>query len=200
MIANTLVNLAGALLFLFIFWKKLKEDYTSEIVFSSAFAIFIGVIVSSLLSYNFFREWFFWAQLLGGIVGLLVAISRFKMRGYEVFDAGVIASLPWQAIFFLNDSIRDTSFQSFWAFVFILVLMGIYNLIDANYKSFNWYKSGRIGLAGLSTLAILFLTRAAIATQIPSMISLVVKYDPYISGSFAFISFLLIFNLSRKLD
>ena len=57
MIANILTNLIGVLVFLFIFWKKLREDYTSETIFSLAALIFAGMIISSIVSFNFFPEW-----------------------------------------------------------------------------------------------------------------------------------------------
>src|SRR5688572_29660961 len=102
MIANILTNLIGVLVFLFIFWKKLREDYTSETIFSLAALIFAGMIISSIVSFNFFPEWFFWSGVVGILLGFFIGIFRFKTRGYEVFDAIVILILPWISFIFLK--------------------------------------------------------------------------------------------------
>jgi len=43
----------GIIIFLFFFWKRLKEDYSSERIFSTAFYILFGI------GAGFLAVWFF---------------------------------------------------------------------------------------------------------------------------------------------
>lgn len=198
MIANLLVNLSGALIFLFIFWKKLKEDHASEIIFSSAYTVLAGILAGYLLSLNFFPEWFFWSEVIGILIGYVISIYKFRVRVFETLDSLVISLLPWLSLTFLKDSVVNSSLISFISFVAVLLFIFIYHFMDMRYKRFTWYRSGKIGFSGLATLTLFFITRAAIATSFGAVLSFVSVYEPYISGALAFMVALVIFNLSRK--
>lgn len=197
LITNILTGLIGILIFLFIFWKRLKEDYSSEIVFKSATYIFMGILAGWLVSIKFFTEWFFWLEFVGAIVGLATSFRLLKVRFYETLEAFVIASLPWLSLTFLKSSVVESSFSSFIAFLITLVMIFVYYYLDYHYKEFTWYKSGKIGFAGLLTMAILFLIRSLLALFGIHVLSFVSKFEGIVSGAFAFICFLLIFNLGR---
>lgn len=192
------LNVFAALIFLFIFWKKLKEDYASEIIFSTSTFILVGILTGFLLSSKFFPVWFFWSEFLGAGSGLLYGIWRFKIRPYEAVEGCVISLFPWLAYLFVKDSVVNSSIISFAAFLVILALIFTYFFLDMRYKSFAWYKSGRAGFSGLATLGLFFLTRSTLAIFFHDVLSFTGKYEAYISGSFAFLVFLLVFNLSRQ--
>lgn len=198
MIAAIFVPIIGVLIFLFLFWKRLKEDYAAEIIFKSAFYILAGILIGWTVSFKLLPQAFLWTSFLGAILGLSLAVRTFKVRYYETLEALVIGSLPWVSLIFLKDSVLTSSLSSFAAFLITLVIIFLYYYFDQHYKSFSWYKSGKIGFSGLATLAIIFLIRAAISiSQIP-VISFLSKYEAVASGAAAFVSFLLIFNLGRK--
>lgn len=197
LIINLLTGLIGALIFLFIFWKRLKEDYASEIVFKSATYIFIGILVGWLVSVRFFAEWFFWFEFIGAIGGVYFSSRYLRLRFYETLEAFVISVLPWLSLTFLKSSVVGSSFASFIAFLVTLVMIFVYYFLDYHYKEFTWYRSGKIGFAGLLTMAILFLIRSSLALFGIHVLSFVSKFEGVISGSFAFICFLMIFNLGR---
>lgn len=198
MLVNFAVGIFGVIIFLFIFWKRLKEDYASEIIFQSAFYILIGAMVGYLLSFRFAPNWFFWIGLGGGMSGLGIAILKLRIKFYESLEAFIIAALPFLALIFLMDSVAKSSLSSFLAFLAILILVFLSYWTDTHYKTFTWYKSGKVGFAGLTTAALVFAARAAIAILGITMISFVGKYEAIISGVLAFISFLLLFNLGRQ--
>jgi hypothetical protein len=135
---------------------------------------------------------------LGTFLGFSFGVWKFKMRGYEVFDALVVSMLPWMSFIFLKDSVVNSLLSSFIGFIAILFFISIYYFLDLNYKRFTWYKSGRIGFSGLTSLFLIFLTRAALATQFPAVLSFVLEYEPYLSGSIAFTLVVIIFFLSRS--
>jgi hypothetical protein len=192
------LNLLGFFVFLFIFWKKLKEDYIGNQVFSSAIYITVGVLASYFLSDKFFSAWWFWAGFLGFIVGLVIATIHFKLRFYETFEAAIIAFLPWLSFVFLADAIRSSSWFSLGISVFTLIFVFLFGFLNSRYRDFGWYKSGKIGFAGLTTLGVYFLTRGVVAIILPFMLSFVRNYEVMLSGLAAFFLFLAVFNLSRK--
>jgi len=65
MIAKILINIIGVLFFFFLFWKKLKEDYDSESIFTFAVFIAAGIGIFSFISQRILPQWWFWASCLG---------------------------------------------------------------------------------------------------------------------------------------
>lgn len=198
MIILFITNTLGLLVFLFIFWRKLKEDYASEIIFKSALSTLTGMIVGIFVSWKFFPQGFLWMAFFGALLGIGVSSYKFKERFYECLEALVIASLPWISFIFLSDSVANSSLVSFFAFLITLVVMFIYYFFEQHYKGFSWYKSGKVGFAGLATLGIIFLVRSAIAVGRFNVISFVTGYEAILSGAAAFITFLLVLNLGRQ--
>ena len=187
----------GILIFLFIFWKRLKEDYAAEVIFQSATYILVGLGVGWAASARFFPVWFFWAEIAGGLIGLAFAILRFRVKFYETFEAFIIGSLPWLSLVFLKDSVVKSSLSSFLAFIFILIMVFVSYYFDVRYKGYRWYKSGKIGFAGLAVAALIFLTRSAIAIVKVPVLSFVGRSELVVSGIAALVSLLLLYNLGR---
>jgi len=198
MLIGILFNVLGIVIFLFLFWKKLKEDYISAQIFSSAFLIIVGIFGFYLISKFYMVTWWFWFGFIGFIVGLVIAILKFGLRPYETFEAALISILPWISLLYLNDSIKSASWISLIGFAITGGIIFLYIFLNSKYKNFTWYKSGRVGFAGLTSLGIYFLIRGLIAIFFPFVVSFVVDYEPILSGSLAFSFFLLVFNLSRK--
>ncbi len=195
--ASLLTNLFGILILLFIFWKRLKEDYASEIIFKAAFMVLFGVLVSWAVSFKFFPVWYLWSGFLGLALGLGASIYILKIRFYESFEALIIAAIPWLGLIFLKDSVLNSSLNSFLAFLIILLVVFVAYWLDVNYKNFTWYKSGKIGFAGLSALGLIFLIRSLVAIIGIPVLSFVGKFEAVLSGAAAFICFLLLYNLGR---
>jgi hypothetical protein len=198
MIVNSLVNLIGVLLFLFLFWRRLKEDYSSNIVFSICFLILLGISTGYLVSFYFFPRWFFWFEAFGAFLGLSFGIVKYDTRFFETYEALFISILPWLTMFYLTELIKKPSWQVAVVSLVNFLLIILFDFVSVRYKNFSWYKSGKIGLAGLLTSGIFFLTRAAIATIFPSVVSFLGLSEIILSGVCAFTIFLLIFNLSKE--
>lgn len=189
----------GILVFLFIFWKRLREDYASGIIFETAFYILLGVGVTQLISFKLIPDWFFWTSILGALIGLYLGNLRFKVRFYESLEASVVGLLPWTSFVFLKDSVAKASLSSFLAFLAILLIIFIFYYVDTHFREFTWYKSGRVGFAGLSTLALIFTVRSTIALIGISVLTFSGNYEAMVSGAAALLCFVLLFNLSRKI-
>lgn len=195
---SILLNILGFLVFLFLFWRRLKEDYPAEIVFSSGAIILVSGAFLRFASVAAFPQGWFWGFVFGSFCGLLIAKYKYNLRFYETLEVCIISFLPWLAFIFLADSVMIASWSSFVGFVVVMCLVLLFLFLDSRYRQFSWYASGRLGFSGLSTLGIFFLLRAAVALAFPSVLSFLQKGEVYLSGSFALICFLLVFNLARK--
>lgn len=189
----------AAILFMFQFWKKLKDDYTQNQIFTSGFYILLAIGAGNIISLNFLPAWWFWMSLLGGTFGLAAGVVRYKLKLFEAIDATVISSLFLFTAAFISDWYFSKSYFSLAGFVICLLLIIFYKFLDERYKRFVWYKSGRVGFSGLTVAGVFFIIRAVIAMINPNMVSFAGKSDIYISGVVAFLSFLSLFNLSREM-
>lgn len=185
-------------MFLFLFWKRLKEDYSSEQIFASAFFQLVGIGLGVAIA-SFFGDWWFWIIFVVLVIAQLIGIAKHKLRGFEIVEASVFSMIPWLSLYFLFDSIKTSRVSSLVGFLLFLASIGVFNLIDSKYKGFSWYKSGKVGFTGLAVLGLIFLIRAILAIFFQNVLSLVGKVDIILSSIVAFISFLLLFNLSRKI-
>lgn len=198
MVIRTSLNLLGLFLFLFIFWKKLKEDYLSTQIFNTSFYVLVAILIAHLLSKNFFQDSWFWLTFSGIGAGLTLGIVRYRLRIFETLEGATISFLPWLGLIFLLDSIVNSSLTSLIGSLVILGLIFLYLFLDKHYKEFSWYKSGRVGFSGLTVLGIFFLIRAFVAASFDDVVSLGMGYDALLSGVAAFTSFIAVFNLARR--
>ncbi len=198
MLVNLGVGLSGTLIFLFIFWKRLKEDYASDIVFKSATYILACFLLGYVLSLKYLPQAYLYFIFLGVLIGVWLTIFKLKIKFYELTDAVIIAFLPWLSLTFFKDSIQSSSFVSFIAFLYVLLIIFLYYYFDTHYKEFSWYKSGKVGFSGMAALAIIFLTRSLVAVLGISVLSFVGRFEGIIAGALAFAAFLLLYNLGRK--
>lgn len=187
----------GFLIFLFLFWRKLKEDYGPEPIFTACFFILVGIMTGVFLSLRFAKDWWFWASILGGSIGFLAGLLRLKLRLFESLEALIISLLPLSVLIFLVDAVKNSNLFSLVYSVGTLALLGLYYFLSIHYRNFSWYHSGRVGFAGLSTGGLFFLLRAGIAIFSPTVLSFVGKFEVLVSGLAAFGLFLLVFNLAR---
>lgn len=200
MLIDILVQILAIVLFLFIYWKRLKEDYSATLIFNSGFLVTTFVIVGALVALRFIPDWWFWFGLLGALMGFALGIYRYGLAVYESLEALIIGLLPWLGIVFLSSFVASQIVATGIVTVIIALLIFIYLLLDAHYKSFSWYKSGRVGFSGLTILGTFFIVRAAVAFIFPNMLSFTGIFDAIMSGLISFTAFIAVFNLSKKVS
>lgn len=183
-----IANLLGITAFLFLIWKRLKEDYSYERVFNFGMITIFLLIIGSFLSNYFVANFWFWVEILA--LAIAIAISFFKLyfKFYETFDSLVIGLLAWQSFYFLVKAIVNLQLFSFLIFWISVACFFLFWFFEAKYKSFSWYKSGKKGFSGLLTASIFFLARAGLYYQ--NLLEVV------LSIAFAFVFFLLLYKLS----
>jgi hypothetical protein len=191
-----LMFFVGVVLYFYNFWLRLKEDYISNLIFSTSFYSLFGMSLFVFISRLFLPQWWFWLGMLGAGLGLLLGIMRFNLRIFETIESAVISYLillifVYSALNFLGNT---TGLQM------ALISLGYYLLFlvfDKHYKGFTWYKSGRVGFSGMAVAGLFFVGRAFVAIFSDGVVSFV-DNDVILSGIISFISFLMLYNLSRS--
>lgn len=160
-LVSLLLGFVGLFLFSFILWKRLREDYRSDDIFTFTLGLVLAGLVSFWLSSEVMPSLSFWFTLLGSGVTGFVLIRRYSFRFFEVIDALVPA-------FFLLGLFL---FKNYLSLVFIISFMA-YKFLEKRYRRFSWYPSGKIGFAGLASLALFFLLYGLLAILPVGVLSL----------------------------
>jgi len=197
----------GILGFLFLIWRRLREDYTTDRIFSFSFTVggflILGFVVGIFLQskivpshiFNPAGMWF-WFSFLFSLIGFGIGFYKFKLRFFETLESVGIAFLFWLFPLFLISSIKLVDIRLLLFCVFEIVLIILFYFLDSRYKSFSWYKSGRVGFAGLCVLVIFFLIRLVVALILPNMLSFIGKFDAICDVVVAFAFLITLLNLS----
>lgn len=185
-----IANILGVFLFLYLFWKRLKDDYLSEKIFNSEIILLSGISLALLISRFFLSNYWFWFVILSIFISEFIISVKVKLKFFESLDAIVISLIPWLSTYYLSGSISNSSLHMFIAFWICLLLIFLFFLFDYYYKSFSWYKSGKIGFSSLAVITIFFFLRSV----------LIINFESYISGAIALTSFLLLYKLSKADD
>src|SRR3989344_6756046 len=184
-ILEILFGTIAVTIFLYIFWKQLREDYISNQIFSTAFYLLIGMSVGALIADNFYAALSFWLIIVGLIIGFWMASVRYRMRFYETTEAAISGLLVILTLYHLYQLIIQRSiYNAVWLGITLVLLM-LHSYLRRHYKKFAWYKSGKVGFTGFTVVGLYFLIRALIALFIPHMVSFLSIYDSIISGIIA---------------
>lgn len=184
-----IANILGVLGFLYLLWKKLKDDYHYEKVFNFGVIILLSIAIGVIVKNIWLVDYWFWIITSFIILGFSFCVIKLKFKFFESFDALVISLLPWISVVYLALAVTKSSLISFLLFWISLISIFLYFFFDTHYKRYSWYKSGRVGFSGLLVTAFYFIARSVVLFS-----SLV---DVCISGAFAFTFLLLLYVLGR---
>lgn len=186
MFQMVIANILGVFILFYMLWHVLKDDYQYEKIFNLGFLILFGYLLGLVVSRYILKDYWFWTILVGISIGFVFAIKKQKMKFFDVFEGTVIGLLPWISVFYLFDSIDKSSLKSFISFWLGLICIALFFFFKSYYRTFTWYRSGRVGFAGVLTAIIFFLIRA------------LSSHELYLSGAVALILFLVLYKLSIK--
>lgn len=198
MIISLVLNLFGLLLFLFIFWRRLREDYIGNQIFGTSFIIMVALFAARIFAKQFAEDFWFWISLSFVSLGLTIGIVRYRLKIFEALEALVIGFLPWISFYFLADAIKASSPSSMIAAIVAALLAITFIILDKHYKIFTWYKSGRVGFSGLIILGIFFLIRSIVELIYDDVLSFSGNQDIYFSAIAAFCAFFVLYNLAKE--
>jgi hypothetical protein len=196
-IIESLLLLAGVIVFMYVFWKRLREDYSADNIFSTAFYIMLLSIIFAFVTSFIIGNYWFYGGVFGAFTGIVAGYFVFKYRIYEVMEGVVIAFLYSLVILFLYDALIILNRYSLIFVGLCILLIVLFGYIDRRYKGYTWYKSGRVGFTGLTVLGLFFVVRSAIALSSFDMISFGGSADVYLSTLLSFMSLIAVVNLSR---
>lgn len=171
---STLINFVfvflGSFVFSFILWKRLKEDYANENIFSLCWIF----LLSGLLGYwvgGFVEDLRFWISLLFALVFGFLAVKKMDFKLFEFTDA--LAPAWFGFLFFsaLGQLLSSSSYISFPAFNLVITGVSLfwYIFFLKKYRTFSWYPSGRVGFPGLASLG-LYLAFRSVAIYLTFML------------------------------
>lgn len=203
-----LASIIGAFLFLFVFWRRLKEDYSPALIFNSAFLSIFLICSFSLVAIGIsklapdttiFRpsQMWFWSSILGLLVSLRIAVSKFRLKMIETFEASILGTMLWILVLFIVESVVSGSIQAGVLAIITAILIYLFFFLDKKYRSFQWYKSGKVGFSGLAVAGIFFLARIFLSYFEPNTFSIIGKVDVVISAATSFLIFFSLYNLSE---
>jgi len=198
MILEIPLGILGIVLFLFLYWRRLKDDYVANHIFTSALIIVLSLFFGLFIASFVVPLWWFWIALVSLVCGILVSVKKFRMRVNEVADAVFMAVLPLYMFSFFAYFGSTRDFRGVIGSLCVLFIFIAFFVFDANYKQLSWYKSGKIGFSSLASMGILLFMRALVAFLFGNMVSFVGGYEIYLSGIFSIVSFGTLAYLSRN--
>lgn len=146
----------------FSFWRRLKDDFREEEIFTLTLLVLVAALFSSRLFYLLFHFqdsgfspllWFFSGgerfSLGGAFLGAVLAInwqtSRLEKNAWEVLDALVLPLFYFLIFGGLGHFFNYANKQAL-AYSLIGLLGSLsYPWLKKSYRSFAWYKSGKTG-------------------------------------------------------
>jgi hypothetical protein len=170
-------------LFLFIFWRNLKEDYPSDQIFSFSSTILLAILISSILARMYIPLYPFWINLASILTIIFIGTKRYHFRFFEVFEAAVIALSPWISFTYLYKAFSPFNLKLLIEGIIVLFLILIFSYFKNIYKKLSWYRSGKIGFSSLAVLILFFIMKTVVALFWPDVVSFAL--EAIISGIFA---------------
>jgi hypothetical protein len=187
----------------------MKEDYSSQLIFSSGLTIvFSGIFFVEIFSLISRRlpvsavfapnQLWFWGAVLGSLIGLAVAVFQKHLKFVETLEAAALAaSFPLATVYIVNFIYHKNSLSIALA-IFVLLLIALFYFMEGKYRRFPWYKSGRVGFSGLLSVGVYFLLRIIIGISSSQSFSFIGRVDIVLSAVVAFLLFFSLYNLSER--
>lgn len=166
-----LLSLFGVFLFSWTLWRRLREDYPSDDIFSFTLGILTGIFLGVWISDKTPLS-LFWYSVAGAAAAGTYFARRFGLRVFELLDA-LSASWFYLSLFlFLAASLTQETKQIFWAYSGVsLASLFLHRFFEKRYRRFSWYPSGRVGFVGLASIAVYFFLRGVVEIGFVFMLS-----------------------------
>lgn len=158
------LSFLGVVLFSFVLWRRLKEDYPHEqIFFLTLLFLFVGFLSLVIIDKRL-GDFSFWGVFVINILAGFYFIKKLGFKFFESIDA-LAPSWFWFIFFFsLAGFLRDwKNIMSLSYPTAALLSLFTYHFLLARYRRFSWYPSGKVGFAGFFSLAAYFVLQALVA-------------------------------------
>lgn len=161
-----IINIIAVLLFLYLTWRNLKEDYKSERIISYSWLALIAFLVGSRVVYGLlhwgewndsFTQWLAVWQLpglnyLGGYGSMLMVTIWFAFKNdwklWPLCEQLINSFMVFIFLIFTDEFVRSGMPLEVGIYLCLLLLCwAAANMIKSRYRSYVWYKSGKKGFA-----------------------------------------------------
>lgn len=208
-ILKLLVLGLGILISFFIVWKKLREDYSDEKIFSFSLGV-IGGIILGYIGTSFIEPILpgikFWGAIAGGgLLGTWLS-KKLSIRFFEALEAVIpavfvylifesLTKISWLQVINLEPGVIFQFAQL--GGVTLSLLVFVY--ASRNFRRFMWYPSGKIGIASLLALAVFFIFQVVLANAFSDMLTLLSRATDTTFGVFsAMVSLVVVYIRSGR--
>lgn len=168
------------IVFLYVFWKRLKDDYIANQIFSVAFLSIAGFISAVIYLKLFSFNWSFWGITVGVIFGMLVGVYRFKIKLLDALNSEIVAWSPLiiGAGVFTGITLADN------LMIILSLIFGILylsnDLILKLVQDVTKFKYGRSHISGLIVISLYMVLRFILAIY-HNKVLFFLDYDAVIS-------------------
>ncbi len=151
----------------FLIWRRLREDYPDEEIFT--FNVFVlaagiaGALAAGWLERGYFGAFSGWGMFVTGTAAIWQWCKRKKWDFWDLSDYLAVLSM-WLWLLGSLALGPERKLDMGFAAGGIIILSGVKN----NYRKFRWYKSGKVGLTGL--IGVLYFCAAEISVAMLSPI------------------------------
>lgn len=201
--------LLSSLFHLFVYWRRLREDYISKTIFKSGLVVlsftyamsFLTLKLSTHLQANKVYDpagFWFWTALVAYLIGLVYTSKKFRIKlneNFDAFTAGLIVNL---LVIYIFQLVINQNFASMAMTLFFLVALILFNFLDTRYHKVGWYKSGKIGFSSLLIFALIFFVRALDSMFVTGIITMSGRVDFVLSLLTSFLGAFSLYNLGEK--
>jgi hypothetical protein len=205
---HILLVLLGSIVLLFFFWRRLKEDFSSELIFNAGITSIVSILMLSavftliarfLPEKEYFRPagMWFWGSTVGLLVGVKISQFRFNMKLVETLEAGALGSGAWLLLVYIFEFVVNRNQVAGILSAVLIFLLVLFYFLESRYRSFSWYKSGKVGFSGFGAATIFFVFRIISVASNNDVFSTIGRVDLILSAVAVFLLVFSLYNLSE---
>lgn len=170
------LSIIGIVLFLYLTWRNLRENYQEELLISYSWIAIIGFLVGGRVVFGLEKwgtlngSWLDWINLIafpglnyiGGYFGFLAAsyvVCKINNWKFWPFLEDIVGNVGILVLFLILNDLTALKFNLGLVLNVGILILGLIFLwiIKKKYRSFVWYKSGKKGFAFFSVNFIFWL-------------------------------------------
>jgi hypothetical protein len=162
-----IIKVVGVVVYMYLAWRKLREDYGDDKVISYLWLSVLGLmlagrVVFGVINWRLWQNWWDWLlfwerpgiNYIGAYFGWLwVTFWVAKSYGWKILpmleDISKVLLISF-GLYLAGEGVRGVGNRGFLGYLFILMTAyGLVVWVEKRYRSFWWYKSGKKGFVWL---------------------------------------------------
>jgi hypothetical protein len=182
----------------FIVWKRLKDDYLNYQIFNSYLLVVILIIIGNFIVKNYISNIIFWMDVTAVLIGVFYAFVKYRMRFIETSEAFLVSFLLYLNVYYFDYMFIMKDYRIILISLVTLLSFATFFIFEKLYKSFTWYKSGKIGFSGYAAFFIFMVTRALFSYFFKDLPFYGFYYDSLFSAITALIIMIVVYTIGNR--